>query len=276
MACEKIKEVWKKAFKPKNFKLIHDNPEIFVKSQWERKGSITRAYVFYRVVVAAFFIAALLASITGGGRVIISIWKWPIYLTNWGLTLCTVQAIFCLVIVLNAKLKRQHQISVTAGGVSATMPVQYKIYWAIHTTAATIAVCITISFWTAVYDPEQHPLDAVNILSHAMNGIMMTVDLFIVGHPMRISHLYLPLCFTVVYYVFNGIYYLAGGTDNFGRTYIYALLNWKKTGYAFLACFLGLIFVAVVHTVLSVVSSRCKHFAKPHQIQKPDETNIPC
>ncbi|XP_046999853.1 protein rolling stone-like isoform X3 [Schistocerca americana] len=231
-----MKGFWKKAFSAEHFKIDHQTANIFVKSQWQLRDGISVPYLLYRAVVAIFFLAVFIVSLLGTSMMqkkSVLGWKWLIYLTNWGITMCTIQAIFGLVIVYIAKLKEKHQIS------------------------------------------EQHPLDAVNILTHAMNGIMMTIDLLIIAHPLRISHMYLPLFFALVYVIFSGIYYLAGGTDRFGRTYIYDILNWEKTGYAFLACLLGLIFIAVMHSALAGINAACRHLVKFRWTAKHSDKCLP-
>ncbi|XP_049831522.1 protein rolling stone-like isoform X1 [Schistocerca gregaria] len=271
-----MKGFWKKAFSAEHFKIDHQTANIFVKSQWQLQDGISVPYLIYRAVVAIFFLAVFIVSLVGISMMqttSVPGWKWLIYLTNWGITMCTIQAIVALVIVSIAKLKEKHQVSAEAG--TDTMPLHYKIYWAIHTIATTAAVCITISYWSVVYKPGQHPLDAVNILTHAMNGIMMTIDLLIIAHPLRIGHMYLPLFFAFVYVIFSGIYYLAGGTDRFGRTYIYDILNWEKTGYAFLACLLGLIFIAVMHSALAGINAACRYLVKFRWTAKHSDKCLP-
>lgn len=56
-------------------------------------------------------------------------------------------------------------------------------------------------------------MDALNIMVHVFNSVIMFIDLAIVGHPIKLSHAYWTTGVGVVYAIFTGIYFLAGGTD---------------------------------------------------------------
>lgn len=60
---------------------------------------------------------------------------------------------------------------------------------------------------------EIHRIDAVNLMVHVLNSVIMLIDLTIVGHPIRLNHAYWTTGIGVAYAVFSVIYYLAGGTD---------------------------------------------------------------
>lgn len=95
------------------------------------------------------------------------------------------------------------------------MPIEFKIYWAIHNIALTISVVITFVYWTAIYKGviEHLDLPLSNILSHAANSAIMILDLFIVAYPLRLNHVIQPIAFGYVYGSFTFIYYVCGGTD---------------------------------------------------------------
>lgn len=60
---------------------------------------------------------------------------------------------------------------------------------------------------------EHHKIDALNIMVHVLNSIIMLIDLAIVGHPIKMSHAYFTTGIGLAYAIFTGIYFLAGGTD---------------------------------------------------------------
>lgn len=60
-----------------------------------------------------------------------------------------------------------------------------------------------------------HKLDAVNVLVHAVNSMLMLIDLCIVSHPTRLLHFYWPLTFALSYVMFSAVYFIAGGTDRY-------------------------------------------------------------
>lgn len=63
--------------------------------QWQREDGASVAYMVYRWIFAAIFCCGLLASLFDIGRETsgLTYLKWPVYLTNWGYTVCTIQAI---------------------------------------------------------------------------------------------------------------------------------------------------------------------------------------
>lgn len=61
--------------------------------------------------------------------------------------------------------------------------------------------------------PEIHKIDALNIMVHVFNSVIMLIDLAIVGHPIKLSHVYFTTGIGLAYGIFTGIYFLAGGTD---------------------------------------------------------------
>lgn len=75
-----------------------------------------------------------------------------------------------------------------------------------------------------------HKTDAVNMMVHVMNSIMMLIDLAIVGQPIRMSHIYFTTGVAVVYGAFTAIYSLAGGTDRKNNETIYPILDWSQPG----------------------------------------------
>lgn len=57
------------------------------------------------------------------------------------------------------------------------------------------------------------PVDAANVLTHAINSVLMLLDILIVSHPMRIYHVVQPMAFGLIYGVFSFLYYICGGVD---------------------------------------------------------------
>lgn len=57
------------------------------------------------------------------------------------------------------------------------------------------------------------PLSATNILTHAMNSVIMFIDLIIVAYPIRLMHVVQPLGAGTIYALFTVVFYFAGGHD---------------------------------------------------------------
>uniref|UniRef100_A0A6P4FBM6 Protein rolling stone-like n=1 Tax=Drosophila rhopaloa TaxID=1041015 RepID=A0A6P4FBM6_DRORH len=94
---------------------------------------------------------------------------------------------------------------------------------------------------------EIHKIDALNIMVHVLNTIIMLIDLAIVGHPIKMSHAYFTTGIGLAYAIFTGIYFLAGGTDRKNQTAIYPMMDWTKPGKAIIVTACAIIFTFFVH-----------------------------
>lgn len=63
---------------------------------------------------------------------------------------------------------------------------------------------------------------------HAVNSIIMLLDIFISARPCYLLHFYQPLIAVFCYIIFSVIYWVAGGVDNDGNPYIYSILDWSS------------------------------------------------
>lgn len=97
---------------------------------------------------------------------------------------------------------------------------------------------------------EIHKTDAVNMMVHVMNSIMMLIDLAIVGQPIRLSHIYFTTGVAVVYGAFTAIYSLAGGTDRKDQRTIYPILDWSQPGKAIVVSAFGVVFTFIMHMLV--------------------------
>ncbi|PSN55936.1 hypothetical protein C0J52_00471 [Blattella germanica] len=87
----------------------HDRPNHFVKSLWQKAEGVSIIYLVYRWLFCLFFISVWIyslydASLNNHGH---TLKRWPIYLTHWGYTLCTVQAITATSIVTQRFIKER-------------------------------------------------------------------------------------------------------------------------------------------------------------------------
>lgn len=73
-------------------------------------------------------------------------------------------------------------------------------------------ICQFVTSWY-LFLADKMPLDAMNIIVHAINSVIMLIDVWIVSHPIRILHFYWPMLLGICYVIFNFIYYVAGGTS---------------------------------------------------------------
>lgn len=102
-----------------------------------------------------------------------------------------------------------------------------KAFWAIFNIAANLAPLVTVMYWGFDYVPG-HYVDASNANAHAVNTLLMSIDVMICNVPVRIFHLIYPMTYGLVYTLFTIIYWAVGGTNHKGQKYIYAILDYDK------------------------------------------------
>ncbi|XP_068916637.1 protein rolling stone-like isoform X2 [Tenebrio molitor] len=241
-------ETWKKQFSLQQLSLQHDTPIVFVISQWQKEKKPSIFYLVYRWAVAILFFVTLVISIidlkhpNSSDKA-----KWLIYLTNWGYTICTLQALLGALIlsvcVLAPRLRSKPNLE-------ASTLKAYKLYWVTYVVATDIAFGITALYWSLIYDGSSMGFDAMNFFVHANNSVLMMIDLFVVAHPIRLLHCCYPIVFGICYAVFSVIYYAAGGISKENKVYIYNILDWRKPGRTTLVCFGVLGFIVVLHVVV--------------------------
>lgn len=128
-------------YKIANLRLNSDDPTVFVKSQWQR-GEKSLIFLIYRWVLAGFFIGILTFS---WSRNIIkgTFAFWFIYMTSWGILLCTITTIF------SAVLTTLHHINaIKLDSKSAS----FKVYWLLSNVSTVFAFVITIVYWSLLFD----------------------------------------------------------------------------------------------------------------------------
>ncbi|XP_069675663.1 protein rolling stone-like [Periplaneta americana] len=254
-----MKTLWRREINSRCLGFSHEQPGQFVRSQWQRNEGVSIVYLAYRWLFAVFFLSVWIFSFISARRQnsptenFLS--KWPIYLTNWGYSLCTAQALLGAGLVTH-RLVKERVTGFTED--HASMPVVYKVYWLLHTLAVVIAFGITGSYFVVDYDPAVHTLSSLNLLMHAFNSVLMVLDLLVVDHPFRLFHFCWSLLFIVVYFVFTVVYHFSGGTGKHNMPFIYPALNWAKPAATVPIAILGTLSVFVSHvcTWLVVLARR--------------------
>lgn len=183
--------------------------------------------------------------------------KWAVYLTNWGLTVCTIQSflsslmLFCVVLGTSAFEAPQLVSSILKA---------YKAYWIANVIATTVAFTISFVYWTLIHKAEYWSI--MNFMVHGMNSILMFIDFCVVGHPVRLLHFVYPICFTLVYLTMTAIYYACGGTAKNASTYIYPILKWDQPGITIGYCCGVVVVIAVIHCVTYLLYMGKSHLAE--------------
>jgi len=79
--------------------------------QWQKKATVSITYFLYRWAFAFFFLSVWIVSFISAEQQNTPTEnfgsKWPIYLTNWGYTLCTAQALLAVGFITHQLIKER-------------------------------------------------------------------------------------------------------------------------------------------------------------------------
>ena len=202
----------------------------------------------YRVIFALYCFALLVYS----GFYYRGEEKWFIYLTNWGFTAVTLYLIFASALTLRHILKhraareyaapqdvqtRGAKFERAAEDVEVNFPADetsdarepmkwyHKAFWVIHSMAGTGSIVITILWWTMIF---RGSATIVNVSAHLFNSLFMIADTMLSSAPVHFLHFVYSVVFAASYGLFAVVYWAAGGTDPFGRSYIYPPINFSE------------------------------------------------
>lgn len=101
-----------------------------------------------------------------------------------------------------------------------------SINWMLHSIGSTFSPTICILFWAILYpgNPDKAGLlaDPFVIDTHGVGVLLFTIELFVVGFPVRLLHFIYPMAASTVYMVATLIMHATGDSK------IYPVLDWEK------------------------------------------------
>ncbi|RVE51093.1 hypothetical protein evm_004236 [Chilo suppressalis] len=247
--------------------LEHAPAHQFACCQWQATAQPSIPYLVYRWLVFITVLSTGIASFAcqrlppryDGPKVELNYFKWFIYFTNWGFMLIALQALLALAVVHS--YRSQKTFNNPCEDDDALMPrrprtpLLYRAYWLSQNIATDLAFVITLIYWTVVYDPKIHDINALNLLVHGGNSLVMICELLVTTHPIRAAHALYGVGVGVAYGVFSAVYWALGGTDRFGLPAIYPPLNWNHTGSAFGFVALCAVILLLAHAFATCVAA---------------------
>ncbi|XP_063701311.1 protein rolling stone isoform X2 [Culicoides brevitarsis] len=226
----------------------------FYLCQWQTNTQVSLFYLLYRWLVAISFLAIVVCTVLDIGRTEPitehHYAKWCIYLTNWGILACAIQAWLAAFIVTGGIMIVEEEFELDN---PTRKNIIHKTYWFFYTIATIYSLIITVMYWTVIYDPEIHKINAVNMMSHVVNSVLMLIDLIVVGHPIKIQHAYQTIGLGIIYMIFTITYYILDGTNRLDEPFVYKPMDWSRPGKALAISVGGLIFVFIVHFICYLV-----------------------
>jgi len=170
---------------------------------------------------------------------------WFTKLTHWGAVLELVYFFFASFTTYKAVYGSDED------GTGDATPWYVRATWFLNAVTPCAALIVVSLFWALVYDGSA--LEALNVVMHGGNFLLVIVDFLLVRQPFYYSHVYMPVVFGGTYALFTLVYYLAGGTFEDGESpYIYSAVDWSSNakGTGNLLGLIVLLGVPVLYTTL--------------------------
>lgn len=203
-------------------------------------------FSYYRAVIAVYIVALFFWSTGENIEAGTYAWWWC-YLTHW--TLTVEAAYLILAAVVSFQMDKIRAGITDKKAEYADPPKLVLVTWVLMDVVYCNTFLVFLMYWLLVYDGDTN---AVSVQVHGVNFLLMAVDVFLSGAPLRVLHLWVPMLYGTAYLLFNYFYYLGGGGDSAGDPYIYSTMDW---GNAYgTALFWGLVLPYVLlplfHTLL--------------------------
>lgn len=126
-----------------SLKFHHEEPELFVTSQWARSAKKTTHFLVFRLLLGALYVGILSWSWSNNIRASYSFGYWWIYMTSWGIFVCTISTVYSAVLTA---LYHFGLIELSSHSTS------YKVYWLLSSTSTVLAFMITVVYWSILFN----------------------------------------------------------------------------------------------------------------------------
>ncbi|XP_071496855.1 protein rolling stone-like [Diadema antillarum] len=233
-------------------------------------------FLTYRMLLATYFTVYLVIHLSTN-IVHVQGLKVFIYLSDWTLILTT---LYLVVAFLNGIADYAYYLQHGAYTANSLFepPILFRLQWLLFSICSITSLLISASFWpTAGIDlPAGKIFENFNI--HALPSIVLLIDLAVTAVPIRFGHVFYPLVYGAVYLVFAAVYWALGGTDPFGRHYIYGILNFAHPKVILIVVFVEGLGALVFQWVLAGLSLLRNKIAKECNCagrRNPETENMP-
>ncbi|KAL1449614.1 hypothetical protein WDU94_002104 [Cyamophila willieti] len=234
------------------------SPAQFYKFHWQKNPEVSPNFLIYRWVTTIFIVGYAIVSIFEQDPLLEPTLFYPnyfIYLTNWVLWMCAIQAILATWIV-HYYQKNSKDV---AGSENEGIRKLAKLYKVSNTIAVVTSITVTLVFWYALFDPYiDDTITIFTCTSHGVIAALVLLDALIVAHPFTLSDFYYVFIFSVTYAAFSFVYYHLGGTNRYGETFIYPILDWEEPVCAFRTTVLVVLLQLFNHLVVWQIASFVK------------------
>lgn len=142
------------------------------------------------------------------------------FLTNWGDVTNSLYFTFSAALAFVGVMNRRKMIFTE----NVATKLLRSVTWMLFTAASCAQIVITITYWV-VLAPTKPPADLptpFNIHRHAINLVLIFMDIWVTAFPVRILHFIYGSAFAFVYIFMTVLEWATGGIDA-----VYFFLNWE-------------------------------------------------
>lgn len=204
-------------------------------------------YLAYRWIISIYFTGWFIASAIVGHRLHQS--KYPIYITSWGFMTVVLYlnvAAFSITtkFVIEVFVRKTQVEELVLQDLqdppllacccccndheeAPTIPWYLQINWILMIVASEIVLPVVVIYWAIIFNGSVYSWP-VNFHEHVLVLVPGIVDILVTRIPIRFFQFIYLMALAVVYGLFAGIYYAAGGTNTANKKYIYPLIDFEN------------------------------------------------
>ncbi|XP_078270812.1 protein rolling stone [Rhinoraja longicauda] len=227
-------------------------PQLILQSQWRLHPVI---WLMYRIFLAIYSLVWCICSGVQTNHL-----KWFIFLTHLTYTLLTMYFNLALVnficyVTFGQKKEAQSAKEASLAEVSLSSPtaaVEVEggspgvtvrkaqrtapsvlvpgiiVQWVLQNLTCVTSLYVTVAFWSLDYTPGRVAPNGVNINMHAVNSVLVLLELGMTAAPTHLAHFTGVLLYSVAFILFTLVYWAMGGTNLKGQTFIYKSLDYSN------------------------------------------------
>lgn len=111
--------------------------------------------------------------------------------------------------------------------------------------------------------PEGHPLGIGSITKHAIDAVHVAINILVSNIPRRASHVFQPLLFHLLYFVFAALFWVCGGRDYYENPYIYQYIDFNEDRWSATLIMLAFLLATVpMYYILYAIGKMRDHVIK--------------
>lgn len=210
--------------------------ETLVKSQWQ-KGQKSVKFLLFRWTIAIYFIVGI--SISWAKYIARGTLRfWPIYLTNWALTLGTAATVYSAILTTRYYYRKKenfHSCEILRWLLNVSIIAAFEVSILNHVQrslrshGSKLILNFELSsnnYLSSIFLSDEE-YDLVELWVHVGNSMAMLLEIAASSYIFKFSSCIHPALVGVIYACFTVIYFIAGGVDSKGNRFVYPIMNWE-------------------------------------------------